>query len=314
MFLRQQRLWFTLAIGALGLTSMGLTLTPGPARSQVGVTPLSIQAYAERGVARSTITVRNTTDQPNRVRVYTEPFTYDRDHGFMTLQESEEDLSPYLRFSPRELTIPPATSRRIRLLAVLPPSLPDGEYRTAVFTETLTEAVDSDDNTVRVQARIAVTVYVIKGQVQPDLSVEKVQYGINDDDTPDDDTPLAPYLEVLVRNQGQATALPQVVWWLTRGDQDKVLLEGESPKGSVIADSTRRFTLPLTSETTTNFTSLAPGEYQFQGQLVWWPGLEPSVGDEPETLPFSLPLTVRPREGSHQQTGNNLPGRVPEKK
>lgn len=81
-----------------------------PTYAQIGVSPLVIQENTERGKAQGIINVRNTTNEPIRVRVYTEPFIYDREKGFQTVETNEADLSPYLRFSPTEMTIPPVQS------------------------------------------------------------------------------------------------------------------------------------------------------------------------------------------------------------
>lgn len=103
----------------------------------MSVSPLVIEAKTERSEAKGIVTITNTSNAPSRVRIYAEPFTYHRDTGFQTLPSSPNDLTPYLQFSPRELTIQPGESRRVRLIGNLAPNLPEGEYREVIFNEVL---------------------------------------------------------------------------------------------------------------------------------------------------------------------------------
>ena len=238
------------------------------AQAQVGVSPLVIETQAQRGQAQGTLTIRNPTDQPSRARIYTEAFTYDRATGFKVLSESEQDLSPYLRFSPREMTIPPNESRRVRFIAQLPPDSPEGEYRTVMFTETLIEATDSQQNSVGIQARIGATVYVRVGDVAPELQVEEGRYNSEQQ-----------AVELLVSNAGKASARVKVDWQLSQNGE--TMVEGEAPPTSVIAERDRFLSLSL-PETD----SLSAGTYQLTGELIW------GSGNDPNTQSFDLEVNV----------------------
>jgi P pilus assembly chaperone PapD len=56
-------------------------LCAGAAQAQMSVSPLVIEAQANRGQAQAIINVTNTSNQPFRGRVYAESFTYG-DNGF----------------------------------------------------------------------------------------------------------------------------------------------------------------------------------------------------------------------------------------
>jgi len=240
------------------------------AQAQVGVSPLVIETQAQRGQAQGTLTIRNPSDQPSRARIYTEAFTYDRATGFKVLPESENDLSPYLRFSPREMTIPPGEERRVRFIAQLPPDIPEGEYRTVMFTETLIEATDSEQNTVGIQARIGATVYVRVGDVAPALKVEETRYN-----------PQEQEIELLTANSGKASARVAVAWQLSHNGE--TIAQGEAPETSVIAQRDRFLSLTLPPEQTE---PLSPGTYQLQGELIW------GSGNDPNTQAFEVKINV----------------------
>lgn len=246
--------------------------------AQIGVSPLVIQEQTQRGQAQGIINVRNTTNEAIRVRVYTEPFIYEREKGFQSIEISEADLTPYLRFSPTEMTIPAGAERRVRFVAQFPPSLPDREYRAAIFSETLQQSQDNQQNSVAIIARIGVTVYVRKGNLQPNFNVDSASYN-----------PQENLVGLLVKNIGEATALPKVIWQLNQNGSS--IVTGESAETTVMAQSDRIINLNLVklNETTQKEEkiNLKKGEYQLTGQLVWQEG-----NNNPTIIPFQTKISV----------------------
>lgn len=184
-----------LANGLSGGLMIGLlTLLHGslPATAQVRLAPLFLEEQVERGRARGVITLTNITEQPIRVRLYAEPFTYRRE-GFVSLADSPADLSPYLQFSPREVEIAPGREQRIRLLGTFPPSLADGEYRAVVFAEELVPQSGSN-RSVALRARVGSTVYMRQGALSADISGQSAQVIAEDQS-----------VDLIVANRGQAT-------------------------------------------------------------------------------------------------------------
>jgi P pilus assembly chaperone PapD len=260
--------WFSQA--AVTLTLSALTLFPSLAKAQVSVSPLIIESKAERGQAQAMITVTNTSNVPTRVRVYAEPFTYSRDAGFEVLSSTPTDLTKYLQFSPRELTIKPGESRRVRLISRLAPNLPDGEYRAVIFNESLNETRNSEGNSVALVARIGVTFYVRKGELSPKLAVSGASFNQEQKQ-----------IQLLVNNSGQATARPGVNWTLKRGET--VVKTGKLDPASIVPESERNLLLQYPSKDDPVPT---PGEYQLSGDLIW--------GDDKNAskLPFNVNITI----------------------
>lgn len=242
-------------------------LCAGAAQAQMSVSPLVIEAQANRGQAQAIINVTNTSNQPFRGRVYAESFTYG-DNGFQILDSSPSDLTPYLQFSPRELTVPPGVQRRIRLITRFPPSLPEGEYRAVVFTETLQETTDSGGNSVALTARIGTTVYVRQGDLSPNLAVENASWNSEQGQ-----------IQVLVQNTGMASARPAVSWTLKQGNG--VVETGNLKPTGIVAESERQFLLNYP-----NPGQLAAGQYQLTGEFIW------AEDDERRTQPFSVDLMI----------------------
>jgi hypothetical protein len=250
----------------LGIPFLGNRL----AQAQIGVSPLVIEKQAQRGQAQGTLTIRNPTNQPTRARMYTEPFTYEPKTGFKVISASDHDLSPYLRFSPREMTIPPGEERRVRFIAQLPPDMENGEYRTVLFTETLIERTNAQGNQVGIQARIGATVYVRVGDINPNLTVKEASYNAQEQE-----------IELLTSNSGKASARVKVDWTLKQ--QGETIAEGEAPETSVIAQRDRVLSWSLPDKAP-DF--LESGKYQLDGKLIW------GSGENPNTLPFDVQLKV----------------------
>jgi P pilus assembly chaperone PapD len=255
-----------------GLFTGICTLCASKAHAQVRITPMVIEAQANRNQAEGIINITNITNEPFRARVYVQPFTYNRDTGFQTLSSSPADLTPYLQFSPGELTVPPGTTRRIRLISQLPPNLPDGEYRVVIFTENLREisSTNKNGNAVNIRAKIGSTFYVRKGNLSPKLTVDNAKFDAAQNQ-----------IKLLVHNQGTASVLPRAHWALKQGN--KVVSSGKTEPTGIVAQSDRNFLLNLTS---TKQTKLSPGNYQLTGELIW------GENSKTQSVPFSMNVTI----------------------
>ena len=244
---------------------------PLPAFAQLGLSPLLLEEQVTRGRAQGVITLTNATDEPIRARVYSEPFTYGRS-GYVRLSEDAADLSPYLQFSPREMVIPPGGEQRVRLLGLFPPDLPEAEYRAAVFAEELVDSASTDDGPLALQLRVGSMVYMRNGDTAPSLVGMSAQ-------------PLAPeasaaepqMLELLVENQGEATARAAVDWQLYQ--EDEAVDTGTTTKHTIVAGRDRLFPLTLSH-------SLDSGSYTLRGDIRW-------IRDgEGHKEPFEVPVLV----------------------
>jgi P pilus assembly chaperone PapD len=237
-------------LGSLALSAIAPIL---PAQAQVGLSPLIIEVEAQRGQAEGVINVTNNTNDEFRARVYVEPFTYTREGGFETLNSDANDLTPYLQFSPRELVVPPNTTRRVRFVSRFPPGLPEQEFRAVIFTENLSEAIATDGAQVSLRTRVGATVYVRNGALVPELSASSARYQRD-----------ANQVQLLVQNLGRASVRTQVAWQLRQGGQ--VVRSGQSGEASVLAE-TERFVNVL--DFNDGDAPLPAGTYDLVGELQW---------------------------------------------
>lgn len=267
MLVSLNRFWF----GGVALIPLLVAL---PAQAQVGLSPLVIELQSERGQAEGVINVINNTNEEFRARIYVEPFTYTREDGFETLESDPDDLTPYLQFSPRELAVPPNTTRRVRFISRFAPGMPQGEYRAVIFTESLQEVTASNGTQVDLRTRIGATVYIRNGDLSPVLEASGARYDGEDKQ-----------VQLLVQNTGPASARTQIAWELSQGGQ--VVRSGLTGEASVIAE-TERYLKVL--DFAHGDEPLAPGNYQINGELRWL-GPDQNVVTTPFSADFTIPAS-----------------------
>ncbi|HLP88019.1 MAG TPA: P pilus assembly protein, chaperone PapD [Nostocaceae cyanobacterium] len=240
------------------------------AKANLILSPIYVDLTANRGKSEGVLNVGNSSNEAIRVRLFPKFFSYNRDGEFQELTESDErNLSPYLQFSPREIVVEPGKVRRVRLLSLLPPSLPDGEYRVAIFAETLSSGVVQSGYRVNLISRVGAAIYVRKGNVTSDLQVATASFNRENQQ-----------LRLLLRNQGQATARPKIQWSLKQGEK---LIVSEGVGTSVVGGMEQNVLLNRNAQ---NKLNVNPGKYQLLGEVVW------KDGDRQKTLPFNLDLDI----------------------
>lgn len=227
---------------------LGLWVNVIQARFQIS--PMVIETNTIKGMASGMIEVKNLGSETVHLQVYSEPFTYNID-GFESLETSPQDLTHYLVYAPRQLTIQPGQNRRIRLNVRFLPSTKEGEYRAMVFTQTIKSSTSSGASQVGVIPRIGTAVFVRHGDVKPQLSVQGATYKDR-------------HIALRVSNTGQATARPHVNWVLTQSGQE--IAAGTNNKQTVIAEGQRHLKI---GEQNSIIGSLHAGTYQIRGELIW---------------------------------------------
>lgn len=253
-----------------GFLLSSVCLFPKIVQAQIAVEPFTIETTTKRGQASGFVKFTNNGSETFRARVYTSPFTYN-ENGIQILESSDQDLTPFLTFSPRELEIKPGETRRVRLVARFLPSTEKGEYRTIIFTESL-EAVgmgDSNTSQVGIVPRIGVTVYVRNGEdVKANLAVEKTTYDAE-----------RKQIILQVENSGDATARPRITWNLTNSQEE--VAKGNNDATTVIAGGKRNIIIQYDQ-----MEAIPPGEYKLKGELIW------DVLINPTKLPFEVNVTI----------------------
>ena len=249
-----------------------------PAYGRLFLSPMYLKMESQQGQSSGVLQVGNTSSKPIRVRLSATAFTYDENGIFQRLSAQKNaksnpslahDLTPYLHYSPREMEIPGNSSRQVRLISLLLPSLPEGEYRTAIFAETLQETTNAQGSKVGLNMSIGSALYVAKGEIQPEITVDGTNFN-----------PKNKEIKLLVNNTGTATAKGNITWTLKQGK--KVISSGESG-GSFLPNSQTNIVL---NRHENNQKTLTTGIYQLEGKIVW------NEADKKQASKFDFDLEI----------------------
>lgn len=250
-----------------------IVVFPNFAQAQIRYSPLIIEQTAdEQGKARGIIELTNNSQEEFRARVYSEPFTYNK-QGFTTLESDDQDLTPYLTFSPRELIIQPGQTRRIRFTSQFLPSTPSGEYRAVLFTETLEQIQQQGQFSLGIKPRFGITVYVRQGETKPNIIAENVSFN-----------PDSKQIELLAKNTGNATTFVNTFWTLSQSG--KKISEGETKDFTIIEEGERNILINFLKPDE----KVNPGDYQLTGKMQW------GNKENPVIIPLDIKVTISPEQ------------------
>jgi hypothetical protein len=249
-----------------------LNISPTTAQNFT-LSPMVTISTTKGGKSRGSINVTNNAQEPVRMRVFAESFAYDRSKGFVSTPKDDRSAVPYLNFSPREMVIPPGVTRNIRVAVTLPPSLPNQEYRAAVFVEELKskdiQANNSPASNQRVSIKIRVASVFFFGKGSDNVANIQARTAIWN--------AIDKKAAVVLENTGKQTARPEVSWRIEKNGQ---IVVKDVINGVIIqADNSREIVL----QTNGKSPDLTRGEYRIVGDIV-------NNGQKP--IAFSLPLIV----------------------
>jgi len=262
-----------------------LVLSGQMAQAQsLNLIPSIVELNSEGGQSEGVFNIVNvSTTAPVRARLYAEPFSY-TDGGFRPEPNSKADLTPYLVFSPRELTVGPGQSRQVRLVTRIPRNMTNKEYRAVVYVQSLTESPDNPNApkdvvtaTMGFITRIGATVYARQGNTAANLNITGVYYN-----------PKERKILLGVQNTGNGSTRPYIEWTLKQGEKE--IVSRVNQPISIVAESSRKFPISYPAK---DEQPLPAGTYNFSGKLVWVnKGWALNSKTNQNVLPFNFPLTI----------------------
>lgn len=180
-----------------------------PARADLQIHPTRIVLADTVRVAN--VTLKNLANKAEKYRVRAVFYRMAADGSMEPVDEKkvtpdERPLMKYIRFSPREFTLPSQGEQVVRVMYAGPSTLPDGEYRTHLHLEPVVEKAGEDDEpaakqgkpkakiqmTLEAKLAFAVPVLFRHGKVEASTKLER--------------------LRVLKAQDGKSTASVDVVW------------------------------------------------------------------------------------------------------
>jgi P pilus assembly chaperone PapD len=168
-----------------------------------------------------------------------------------------KSASPWLIFSPADLTIASGQQRLVRVTANVPEGTPPGVYTSALFVQERPPArlPRKGEQLVYFRFRYVVTIYVIvqpvsgKGEIA-DFRLARDARGL--------------HLVCQLKNTGTRHLRPAISWFIRSG-QDEVIAERNIETTVLLPDATMNETLMIPNP-------LSPGEYEIEAQVDFHDG------------------------------------------
>ncbi len=171
----------------------------GVVQAGIAVKPANMVISLENGRPAGRFVIANNGDVEERFRISATHFSYSEHGAMQVVQPDGRSLAPWVKFNPKEFTLPANSKRAVRFVVVPRGALASGEYWGAMELESLDykEASGNDGKgrkyTVRVVPSVLVPIYGTVGEV-------RYEAAINDASIIETDNGTA--LRVLVANVG----------------------------------------------------------------------------------------------------------------
>ncbi len=127
----------------LRYTGYLLAILSTPLWANLQVFPTRVEMNAQKRIANVSLRNQSSKTTPYIIRAV---FYRMKPDGNLELLEKgsaeERSLVPYIKFSPRQVTLPPKLEQVVRVMFTGPKSLPDGEYRAHLHFEPVGEEED----------------------------------------------------------------------------------------------------------------------------------------------------------------------------
>lgn len=229
------------------------TLKPALAGANLMVTPSRV-VFEER-TRSAQVTLLNKGDETGTFRISFIRQQMTEGGQFVEAEEDEPGLysDSMVRYSPRQITLPPGQPQVVRLMLRKPRDLEEGEYRSHMLFQSIPEASKSnlesalaeDSQGIRVEiipiVGISIPIIVRHGRLESELRLEKPRL------IPDAEGGSGPTLVLEMHRSGKRSVYGDFRAILTpMGDGEPMTVGRVNGVAVYTPNNLRRFSLPLT--------------------------------------------------------------------
>ena len=148
----------------------------------VAISPAVVELSLKKAHAAGEFVIRNTGAEEERYRILASHFVLGLDGSMKKVLPDENSLVPWIKFNPKEFTLPPKSNRTVRFVIVPKgKAISKREYWCFMELESLKEnsasATDAGGRTmkIRVVPSILVPIFATKGDISYSAAVEEVK-------------------------------------------------------------------------------------------------------------------------------------------
>ena len=148
--------------------------------ASLSISPALLELSLDRGRPSGHFLITNTGDESVRYRIMASHFTFEDNGNFKMIEPDENSLAEWIKFNPKELSLPPKSRQQVRFVVVPRGKLRDQVYWGAMELESLQPNVVKDsDKQGRVMKlsiipAIVVPIFATKGNIKYGFEIKEV--------------------------------------------------------------------------------------------------------------------------------------------
>jgi P pilus assembly chaperone PapD len=221
-----------------------LLVLAGRGHAGLAVSPAYVDVRLDKANPAGTFVLRNTGDTEERYRINSVHWVTSPNGGFALMPPTQDTLSAWVKFNPKEITLPPKSHRTVRFVIVPRGKLREGEYWAGMELESLnvnTSRMTNDKGStfeVKAVTSILVPIFGANGKVFHAAEPNGVEIMTR---------PEGRSLALKIRNSGTGHLTLRGTYSVTDA-AGKVVQEGPFAGGYILPDTETMAVVPLGPE------------------------------------------------------------------
>jgi len=237
----------------LALISLQFIFTTGSAYAAASLAIAPTRVVFEGRTRTASISLINRGTEPATFRIEFEEKQMTEDGQIVELKSPEKGgmyASGMVRYSPRQIVLPPGQAQVVRLLLRKSPNLKPGEYRSHLqFREVPADSGQSIKGAIKNQkglniniipiVAISIPVIIRHGKLEASTSLEELKF------TPAKDNPQSGQLDMLIKRTGNSSVYGNFVVSLDQGKGEDIIVGKVNGIAVYTPNAQRRFSIHL---------------------------------------------------------------------
>ncbi|WP_300458656.1 hypothetical protein [Desulfobacula sp.] len=215
-----------------------------PLLAGISISPAFIEADFNTKRPSGRFIIRNTGTETERYRIVASHFVFNNNGQLTKKKPDENSLVPWIKFNPKEFSLPPKSNRAVRYVIVPKGKIESKEYWGFMELQSLKmNTVSANDNAgrkmkLKIIPAILVPIFATKGEISYSATVEETQLVT---------TEKGLEIDSMVKNTGQGHLLIKGIYEMINSSGD-VVEKGGLGKGYILPGGQRRFKRTINPE------------------------------------------------------------------
>lgn len=247
----------TRILGFSGVFCVLLILLASLAQASLSISPAFVELSLDKQRPTGQFTISNTGNKPVRYRIQSGHFAFGVNGNFKMIPPDENSLANWIKFNPKELSLPPKSRQQVRFVVIPKRKLQDKLYWGAMQLESLEPNIARGDDqhgrsmSLAVIPAIVVPIFASHGKLDYNFDIQELNVDVNDQGLE---------FKALVENTGTGQLMLEGIYKL-ENYEGKTIKKGKFMHSYVMPRSHIKKTVNIT-------TNLPEGEYSLKVQCI----------------------------------------------